>query len=143
MSSMSIMSFVYLAIGLLIPLLFGVCGLVCVVYRRLSAWLALVALGFFGETVLGIADRVFNLLLFRMSDMPSHSVMQRYHLGLTLGYVLAVALMTLGIILALGDISRRMARLRDVPGEVRDRMPAQEAREAWRPRQEGSRDIQE
>jgi hypothetical protein len=49
----------------------------------------------------------------------------------------------LGLILALGDIQRRMRRLREASGEMRERLPAQEARETWRPRREDSPDIQQ
>jgi hypothetical protein len=145
MSSIGIMGLVQLAIGLIIPLLAIICGIVCAVYRRLSSWLTLVALGFFGEAVLGIADRLFNLLFFQVieaSEMPVRDVLLVYHLSSTLGHVLAVFLLTLGIILALGDISRRMSRPRDMAVDARDRPPALEAREAWQPRQEGSQDIQ-
>ncbi len=142
MHSIDIASLVQMVIGLSIPLMSGVCGIVCLAYRRLSPWLTLVALGFLGEAAVGIAERAFAFWFFQISERPSLDFLRLYQLGSTLGYALAVALLTLGILPALGDISRRVSRLRDAPGDARDRTPAPEARETWRPRQDDSRDIQ-
>jgi hypothetical protein len=142
MVSFDIWYYVQLAIGLLLPVMATVCGVVCIVYRRLSAWLTLVALGFLGEAFLGIVDRAFWFVVLRDSELSSHTVLQLFSLGSTFGYILGLFLIMLGLVLGLSDIQRRMSRLREATGEMRDRMPAQEAREPWRPRQEGSPDIQ-
>jgi hypothetical protein len=143
MSSVNLSFLVQTVVGLIVPLLAGVCAIFCLVYRRLSPWLILMALGFLGYCLLGIVNRLGWWYLFQNSVISSEpTLLQVFSYATSFGFIVAFFLLMLSLVLALGDIQRQMMRLRNAGGDLRERLPISETRESWRPRQEGSRDIQ-
>jgi hypothetical protein len=133
--------FAIFVLWLVVPLLAGVCAVLCFIHRRLSPWLPLAGAGFLLETLVGIGSRVvFRIIGYFYPIGQGRDVYGLFFLGQTLGYILAFALILLGLALGLGEIGRRMRRLEQESGGPR--LGAEDAREQWQPRKEGSQDIQ-
>jgi hypothetical protein len=137
-----IMQLVNLAVGLMLPLLSGVCAVLCFVHRRLSSRLMLLGAGFLLECIIGLVNRL-GVFAFNYFIGPSLGVrFDVFFFVMLVGYVLAFTLIVMGLALSLGDIARRMRRMEYEAGDPRSRFGAEDPREPWQPRTEGSRDIQ-
>jgi hypothetical protein len=137
-----IMQLVNLAVGLVVPLLAAICAVLCFVHRRLSSWLILAAAGFLLVTTVGVVTQLSILALYYLWGEPFGASYGLFFGSMTVGRIVAFALILIGLAPGLGNIARRMRRLEHETGEPRARFGTEDARESWQPRKEGSQDIQ-
>jgi hypothetical protein len=129
-------------VGLVIPVLAGVCAVLCFVHRRLSSRLTMLGAGFLLECIVGLINRL-GILALNYSTGATFGVSFGVFFFITLvGHILAFTLIVVGLALSLGDIARRTRRLERDLGEPRTHLGTEDARESWRPRTQGSQDIQ-
>jgi hypothetical protein len=122
-------------------LLFSLLGaVVCLIYRRLSAWLLLAMAGFLIEVFVGILRHVAASVLHHLD--VSFDVIGIVYLALSAFYLVATALILIGFVMALGQIQQQMSRLRQEGAGPSPRLPPPQASEPFRERKEGSLDIQ-
>ncbi len=101
---------------LLLPLLCALCALFCFLYRRLSAGLLFAVVGFLLEAAATlISSSAFLLLQRRLQEATTSGA----HLWVRkpLCDVVAFALIGVGLIMTLRDLSQRVKRLRQAADE--------------------------
>ncbi len=141
-SGPDIMQLLNLAFGMVLPLLAAVCAVLCFVHRRLSPRLMTLAAGFLLYCLVGLVNRLGLFALPYYTGEPLGVSFRLFFVVTSVGLIAAFTLIVLGLALSLGDIARRMRRLEQETGEPRPGFGTEAVREPWRPRQEGSPDIQ-
>jgi hypothetical protein len=122
-------------------LLFSLLGaVICLVYRRLSAWLMLAMAGFLIEVFIGILRHVASSVLHHLD--VSYDIIGFVYLGFSSVSLIATVMILLGFVMALGQIQQQMSRLRQESGGPSPRIPPPQASEPFREYKEGSPDIQ-
>jgi hypothetical protein len=137
------MQLVNLAVGLVVPLIAAICAVLCFVHRRLSSWLMLAAAGFLLAAAVGVVTQLSILAVNYFWGEPFGASYGLFFGSMTVGRIVAFALILIGLALGLGNIARRMRRMEHEAGEPRARFGAENVQESWQPRKEGSRDIQQ
>jgi hypothetical protein len=144
-SSFEVISLIWFGIDVLYGLLtlFGL--IVCLVFRRVSGWTGLMAIGF-GLNIVAVVLRRIEPLLLRLQSDTEDRLFEMLNVGGGLFDVLGTALVVFGFLAVLIDCRGKLARGTfggPRPDETRDagRSPTERA-DGGRWRHPGSEDVQ-
>ena len=117
-------------------------AIVCFMAMRFSARMSIVAIGFLAESLAGLCHLLIIDLWFNSSPRwPDENSILNISLGLSFLSITGTLLICLGLMFVFADVSKRLSHVATTkiyaapPGESAESHP-------WRPRQEGSHDIQ-
>jgi hypothetical protein len=129
-----------MCVGLFILIVALLGAVVCLVNFRRSSWLMLSALGFLGMVLLVVIGEVGQLFIFKM-DL-SFKVIGGFFFLLRLGELVSLTLVVAGFGLALMGMKGQPQGSQPTLEPPRAPFPPPAAGEPFRPRNEGSPDIQ-